>query len=382
MSILEDALSPFRYFDLPSFYNSYSWLIDGLIFFSIFLGLSRHAFKKRFENRATNAISVAFSFALTLGLLLAEYQFNFNVKSFGGLAVGTILLITGFFMYSLSRSANIGKVSSFSLSYFIIYASVASLHPNLFDFIAQRARWLNGLLGLLYLVSIVMLAKAVFHFFSGKRRKALLDKPIKEDIHIEEQEISAIKSLKRKIADLDDLETALHAIEEIIAKNPNLASSDIERIKRYLGVISQTETIFRRDYDGALRRLRQLGEIDKRRLQRLIDELQTIPDELKRSKETEIEIERRKLEYETRIVRIKQNLDQEIAVFNRHITASYQQIRISRSDTLTCLGNAKGSLQRLKNLIRQVRQFEKELIDLNKLQKDMIKGERRKRRRK
>lgn len=111
MSFLDDALSPFRYFDLTYFYDSYAWLIDGIIFFSIFLGLSKHAFGKRFERKSANAISVAFSFMLTIALLLVEYQFNFNIKSFGGLAIGTILLITGFFMYSLSRSANIGRVA-------------------------------------------------------------------------------------------------------------------------------------------------------------------------------------------------------------------------------------------------------------------------------
>ena len=51
MSFLDDALSPFGYFDLTYFYDSYAWLIDGIIFFSIFLGLSKHAFGKRFEGR-------------------------------------------------------------------------------------------------------------------------------------------------------------------------------------------------------------------------------------------------------------------------------------------------------------------------------------------
>ena len=382
MSFLDDALSPFRYFDLTYFYDQYAWLIDGIIFFSIFLGLSRHAFGKRFDPRSANAISVAFSFALTLGLLLAEYQFNFNIKSFGGLAIGAILLITGFFMYSLSRTTGIERVSSFCLSYFLIYSSIASMYPNLFDFIATKAKWLNGILGIIWLISIFMLLKAIAHFFSSRHRKGLLEKPLKEDIHIEEKEIAVVKDLKRKISDISELETALHAIESIIEQNDNLGPDELERIRRYLTVISKRESIFRQDYDRTLRGLKRLGEIDKRRLDRLINELPTIPDNLKKEKETEIQIERRKLEYETTIVTIQQNLDQEIKVFNSHITASYERIRVSRRDTLTCLGNAKTSLQNLRKLIHDVKRLERELIDLNKLQKDTLKGERRKRRRK
>ena len=90
-------------------------------FFSIFLGLSKLAFPKRFPGRPGNAIAIAFSFALTIALLVMERQFNFNLKSIGGLALGAIFLITGFFMISLARSAGIKYVTSFCLSYSLIY---------------------------------------------------------------------------------------------------------------------------------------------------------------------------------------------------------------------------------------------------------------------
>jgi hypothetical protein len=47
-SVIETALSPFRYFDMGTIYNVHTQIIDGIIFFSIFLGLSKFAFHKPF----------------------------------------------------------------------------------------------------------------------------------------------------------------------------------------------------------------------------------------------------------------------------------------------------------------------------------------------
>ncbi|MGD9244297.1 MAG: hypothetical protein PVH36_05150 [Desulfobacterales bacterium] len=382
-SVIETALSPFHYFDMASIYNAHNQIIDGIVFFSIFLGLSKFAFHKRFPGRPGNAIAIAFSFALTIALLVMEHQFNFNLKSFGGLALGTIFLITGFFMISLARSASIKYVTSFCLSYTLIYLSVASILPNLFDYIASRAPFINGLLGIIFLISLFKTFQSLFVFIFKRHSNIQTDNILSDatnnprEIDLEDKEIRIIKSIRNRLTTLDDIMDRLMVIEKSVKKNPVLSPEHSNIIKMSLSEIANKENIFRKNYNDMYLQFKELGKIDSERLQRLEDELKTVPLNFRRFKKAEIDIEKRKLEYDRTVLDLKNRLDALIIKFNNQINASIQQLHKHPDSSLPGISDAKKTLKELKGVAENIKQLERELIHLHRTQKGLFKGERR-----
>jgi len=383
--VIETALSPFRYFDMATIYNAHTQIIDGIIFFSIFLGLSKFAFHKRFPGRPGNAIAIAFSFALTIALLVMERQFNFNIKSFGGLALGAIFLITGFFMISLTRSAGIKYVTSFCLSYALIYLSVASIMPNLFDYIASRAPFINGLLGIIFLISLFKTFQSLFVFIFKRHSNIQIDNILpdatnnQQEIDLEDKEIRTIKNIRNSLNTVNKIMDRLTVIENTVKKNPVLSPEHSNIIKISLSEIANKENIFRKNYNDMYLRFRELGKIDSERLQRLEDELKTASKNSRKFKEAEIDIEKRKLEYDRTILNLKTKLDSLIIRFNNQINASIQQLNNHPESSLPGISDAKKTLKEIKGIAENIKQLERELIHLHKSQKELFKGEKRQR---
>jgi len=386
-SILEDALSPFRYLDMGAIYQNYGQFIDGIIFFSIFLGLSRFAFSKRFPGRSGNLVSIAFSFALTIALLVMEATFNFSIKSFGALAIGVIFLLTGFFMMTLGRAVGMGGVTSFCLTYCLVYISIASVIPGVFDYIATRTPWLNGLLGIIFLISLFKTLAAIFTFVFRRKGQSISEPKIataeqdsEKDISLENTEIKAIKELRHKLVTIDDIMDALNHIESIIRQNPALTPDQVASIKRYLSEIGTKETVFKKAYYDMERRFRLLGRIDSERFERLQSELANAPDNRKRIKEAELDIEKRKIEHEKNILNLKTRTDNHIAGFNEQVNMAIQRLNESPESAISILGQSRQTLLQMKHQIDMMRQLERELQDLHKTQRELFKGDNKKKR--
>lgn len=385
-SILESIFSPFRYLNVASIYDQHFQVIDGILFFSLFLGLSKFAFSKRFPGKPGNLISITFSFMLTIGLLVMERTLNFNLRAFGALAMGVILLMTGFFIIALARSSGMKGVAPFCFAYSIIYMSIAAVVPNVFDYMATRVKWLNGILGLIFLISLFKVIQAVFQFIFHKKSVSDIkiepgfnnDSELKKDIASEDNEIKTLKELRSKLATIDDISNALNMIEKVISENPNLTPERITRIKRYLSELGTRETIFRKSYFDLETRFKALGRFDSARLERLQDELSNVPDKMKRFKEEEINIEKRKIEYDRKVLDLKTNLENLILNFNKYVTAALNSLQNSPDSVLPDIKHAKGILHQMKRIIEVIKQFEREIIDLNKTQKELFKGERKK----
>jgi hypothetical protein len=385
-NIIESALSPFKGFNMAWVYDNHGQFIDGIIFFSIFLGISRVAFAKRFPGKPGTAISVAFSFALTIGLLVVEDQFNFSLRSFGGLAIGVIFLITGFFMVTLARSAGLSPITAFALTYCLIYLSVSSMLPNLLDFIATRAPWLNGVLGIVFLVSLFKTLQATLgHLLPrGKTTTSNLNTFSGADnasgeIKLEDNEMRSIKQLRMKMTAVDDIIDTLNQIEKILRTDSTLSPQQLDYIRRSLAEISTKEAVFLKNYNDLERRFKMFGRIDTERLERLTTELDTVPDNLKRIKMVEIDLEKRKVEYDKRILEIKADLDAKIQSFNTQIVHAAGQITSNLNSAVNGVGKAKETVIQMKRPIDMARQLERELLDLHKTQQKLFKGEKNKR---
>ncbi|MGB5893854.1 MAG: hypothetical protein WBG58_06725, partial [Ignavibacteriaceae bacterium] len=238
-----DAFSPFAYFDMASFYETYSTVIDGIIFFSLFLGIAKFALQKKFPGRPGNAIAIALSFALTIGLLAMENTFGFNLKSLSGIALGAIFVITGFFMITLARSAGIGSVNSFAITYCLLYLGTSTTLPNLFDYISDHTPWLNGMFAFIFLISLFIAVRAtVAYLFSKKKLKDLpainpVNDNTDQEIRLQDEELHKLKHLRHKLQTVDDLMDALTLLEKSIKKHPVLTQEQVDQARHYLDSI-------------------------------------------------------------------------------------------------------------------------------------------------
>ena len=384
-SFLQDLFSPFRYFDFESFYNQYYTVIDGIVFFGIFLALSKFVFNKYYKG-VVKALSVMFALLLTIALLSVENKVGFNIKSFSWVSIGVILFIVFRFLKDLLQHGGMKFRTAFSVAYFTIYMSLAVWHPNVFDFVASKAPFLNGIAGLFCLLSLGMMVGAAWSAMTKGRDKIKVDdlQPAAPDhtdqeIKIENDELRKIKEIRGRLNTVDDIIDRLDQIEKIVKANPSLDQTQVNAIRIYLSEISKKENIFRKSYNDVTYRFAQLGRIDSERMLRLEDDLKTASDAQKRFIEAELDIERKKIEHDRVIIDFKRKLDALITNFNNLINATIGQLNNHPESTLPGIAQAKDVLKQMNSAIADIKQLEREIISLHKTQRELFRGQKRKR---
>jgi hypothetical protein len=387
-NIIDQILSPFQGFDIGWTYSNYGQIIDGIIFFCLFLGISQHTFGRLYKGRPGKVISIALSLMLTIALLLSEQYLNFSIKSFGVVAVGVVLVFTGFFVFSIARSTGMNHINSFCLAYVLIFFSVAAMVPNLFDFIATRAPILNGITALVLLFALIRLPYVAIKFAASRTTHKQVPTEFKfnqptpdmtPDINEESKEIKVLDDIKRNLTSTQGIKDSLDAIHSEIKNNPVLTSEQATKIKRYLYDISNKEKVLNRNLFNLERTFKQLGRIDTERLRRLESELEKAPANLKKFKDAEIDVEKSKIEYDRKILEIKRKLDTLISQFNQSLQQAINTIQSDQQKTLQSLNTAKSTIQLITKLTDAARRLEKEVIDLHKRQRELMKGENRRR---
>ena len=169
----EEILKPFEHLDIASLYSHYSFIIDAVISFLIFFGIAQVTIGKRFEGKGGRAITIGIGLVLTGGFLLMEKTLNFSLRSFGPLAAVIILLLVGFVLFTLLLSLGFNHTNSICLAYIIDYLSLRLVSPTIFDWIAQRAPFINGILGLGFLIALF---KLIFSLVSRNSLKPISSK--------------------------------------------------------------------------------------------------------------------------------------------------------------------------------------------------------------
>jgi len=81
------------------FYNTYSLVIDFLIFTLLFIGLTQATLNRHFPNRGGKAIFVALGLSLATGLVISESKYSFNIGSLGPFAIVLIVLLVVLIIY-------------------------------------------------------------------------------------------------------------------------------------------------------------------------------------------------------------------------------------------------------------------------------------------
>lgn len=148
---LENLFIPFEY--IVSLYIRYPQLIDITIAFLVFLGLAKVTIGRMFMRKGKAAIIVGVAATLTVCFVLLEGVLGFSLRSFGGVAAGILIFIVGLVLFGLLKSAGLRAGSMLSLGYAILFLAMMAVFPNGFDFIAKTAHFINGILGIIFLLS-------------------------------------------------------------------------------------------------------------------------------------------------------------------------------------------------------------------------------------
>ena len=229
-----------------------------IIFVGLFIAISGAVLPKHLvEKRYGKALVVFTGLILGIGLFKAKNIYNFNLESFGFLAIWILILIMGFVIFGLTK-IGFAKSTAVSVTYCVIFLSFFLLSPSLFDAISESFPLVNLIFIVLFLY---MLGKPIFSILSSKnplkaaRKIQNTNFTSDQDVEIEKEEgqdkaeIKDIKKktmrgTKREIKSINDIEKYLKDIIRIIhEKGSNLTEEDKGKISVDLKQVNFNENI-------------------------------------------------------------------------------------------------------------------------------------------
>jgi hypothetical protein len=389
----EELLKPFEYLDISSLYSQYSLIIDAVIAFFIFFGIAKVTLGNRFEGRGGKAIIIGVGLGLSIGFLLMEKTLNFSLRSFGPLAVGIILILVGFVFYNLLLSLGFNHTNSICLAYIIDYLSLKLVSPTIFDWIAQTAPFINGILGLGFLIALI---KLLFSLFSRNSLKSITSKlPSKIDFKANtenlDQEMNeekeegtlirskVIKSIKKEIRDSDEMIATINEMIKTIEEY-GTTPHGIREISNCLAKLRDKKHYAMIYFDYINKIMEKVGSFDNEFLTSLKAEYETAQGkEQKRLKKKEIETEEKKREIEEVIEKIEKLILQYTKQFTQLINYAVQNLRKRNpNESIKCLKESLQTEVKIKGLFEQMKDLEGDLKKLTKRNFKYLKKEKKK----
>ena len=225
-----DPLEALAYLDFSRTYDKFSSTIDLIIFFMLFMGLSKVTIGKRFEGKGGNLICIAVSAMLSMGLLLLEQTTSFNLRSFGGIAILAVFAIIAVFLFMMFRAFNADLPLSISLTYITLFFGLNAVSPEIFIWFIKKFPTIHLVLLLLFLATAVIVIRKTFMLlFKGFKLPGrvpntnisndnivteAIDLPGKQEL---KEEKTATKQLKKETKlELKEAKTIIHILEMII----------------------------------------------------------------------------------------------------------------------------------------------------------------------
>ena len=166
-NIIDNLLLPFKGVNFSTIYDSYSPIIDFIIYATLFIGLSQATLGKRFESSGGRAVVSAVGLALAIGLAISEATLGFNLRSFGPLAAGIFIFFVGFTLYLGIKTAGMNTVNAGSLALVITYFSISAVTPNFFDWMMNNPST-SWIISIVSIAVIILMYKVIRLLLPGK----------------------------------------------------------------------------------------------------------------------------------------------------------------------------------------------------------------------
>jgi hypothetical protein len=393
---LDVLLKPFEYLDISSLYTHYAFIIDAVISFFIFFGVTKVTIGRRFEGRGGNAITIGVGLALSIGFLVMEKTLNFSLQSFGPLAAAIILLLVGFVLYGLLHALGFSHMNAICLAYIINYLSLRLVSPTIFDWIAETAPFINGILAIGFIIALVKLIISLFSRNSINSLSSKLStvpaslnlKPYSEnyakEISEDKEEVNLIDSkliqvTKKEIKDSDEM---INSIKEMIRALEEYGSSPpaIREISNALNKIKEKEhySLVYLTYINKI--LDSVGRFDNDFYATLKAEYEAIQGgKQKEFKKREIESEEKKREIEDALKKYENLISQHTRGFNNALANTIWSLRNNNSqEAIKYLQLCLNVEEKIKEIFVRMKDMEGALKKMTKRNLKFLKKEKRK----
>ena len=374
-NVIDNLFRPFSGVDIPRIYDSYSSIIDFVIYAVLFIGLAQATLGKRFEAKGSRAVVSTVGLALAIGLAMSERSLGFNLRSFGPLAAGMFIFLVGFMLYSGIKTAGASTVNASSIALVITYFSIAAVVPGFFDWIMRNPSisWIHSIVTI---ALIVLVFKIIKRLFTGKKdklhkaaKKLMRDsyqgeRELSEQIDQEKKEKRFIKKGLEKIS-----EQASGSSKEILADLLELRKMVEEfggtEQGRYLIVakleaISPEEQRISKNLQLLKQRIQKLSNFDYRHFQKLRDEYHSLSVSARKQIEVELKDEWKKIDAEKKIIKLEDAAEVYNRDFMHAIQTSVASLRANRvQDALARIDEAIAWEERIQKIFKELQYLER-----------------------
>jgi len=171
-NFLDYIFRPLGGINVASFYDTYWYAIDFILYLIVFLGAVRVSLEKRFTGRGGHALIIVLGIMLTIAMTWFAQTIGFRIANLWPVAAGLFIGLIAFLIFRLmsEQGAQLGK--GVATAYVVTFLAVQAIMPQLCGpdgWIAQKMPIAWGIANILFLVAIVYMITELARFFSQGR---------------------------------------------------------------------------------------------------------------------------------------------------------------------------------------------------------------------
>ncbi|MFC1734751.1 hypothetical protein ACFL1X_01445 [Candidatus Hydrogenedentota bacterium] len=383
---LEDILRPFEFLSAERIYQHYGNTIDFVVFLLLFIGVTEATLSRRFPGKGGKLMSLAVGTSLAAGLVLAERQLGFDLRSFGSAAVAVLAVVLGITVFEFLKYSGTGTVWSAASAYILSLLVMKSVTPEFF-------MWLEDTVPLLHLAVNVSMLFAVLEVLSPLIIHSSLEKKLRS---VEQNQSSRVKGRKAEEKEAKFIKRRVKPIAKKAVKESNIIQKDLESISKAIqrdggipdarGIIAtQIKRVLPEEH-ALFKDIRNLLEMNERLLrfdtsvfsQKSREQLNGMNDKERALFKKELSNEVEKIDLEKKVRRIEQSLENHVRETAKSVNAAGEALLAGRArDAQNLVGAAIAGETSIQKLADAVKQLEGQLLALTKrdvkLEKKMAK---------
>ena len=385
-----DFLDPFTRIHPGSFFSQYSdWVLFSLLLF-FFYAVSGIALKKRFEeSRYLRVLITSISLALAVGTYYSVYQgwLHLSLQGLGLFGAVLLFIVIFFILFGLMRGYGLRLSTALPLGFALFYISLWAVIPNILTTFQENFPPVNGILIILFAVSIF---KVLAAFFRHSRKSPLriakeMPKPnffppsegvpeIEREEREEKKEMKLLKKrsmklTKMEINTVEEIEDYLEQMIRLIkGKGSDIDQEEIAELSHALRQIGKKQSLLKQGLELIKRHEKAYKNIHKRDIAELEKRFSNAKNkDEKKVIEDEIIFQKRMIEALDFIEKYEKRITDFTQSFNKFIYAGMQKLKGRyASDALDYLVEAHKNLTGMKRVYEKQKEIEKYLLKLNK----------------
>ncbi|MBK8943628.1 MAG: hypothetical protein IPM32_00010 [Ignavibacteriae bacterium] len=381
-NLLTEILSPFEATNFSEIYDSYSSIIDFIIYVILFVGLAQVTIGKIFDSRGGKAMVVAIGLVLAIGLVISESIIGFNLRSFGPLAATIFIFLVGFVIYHGIKSTGMEAFGAISISLVVTYFSIRSIAPSYFDWMKDNEYmgWMHSVILIAVVISIYNIIKL---FFSSKEEssgtepkgkiKDFVSNPSKF-INQKKEEKDEENFIKKKLAiisnetgkDSKQLIEDFQNLKKIITEFKDSEKGQFLIAEKIKAIIPKERQISSKIL--TLRELvRKVSDFDIKNFENLQQEFKNLPTEEKTKIEKQLKIEWKKLDIEKQLLNLELAVNKYDQLVKYHLDLLHESLKTNNiNNAITQINEAIKYEKNLFSAVNQIEHLEKQLTRFTK----------------